>query len=177
MARAASSSPVLFQVALGTLLIVCSAAAPRTARAAEAKRDVKRQIEQMEAQWRTAQLSGDIVTMDHMMSDDYVGITITGQVTTKVQQLARLRNHSLVLTRLDMQEMKIKLVGQVAIVTVRARVEGTSSVRPINGEYRYTRIYHQVPSGSWKITNFEATRLLPGHHHGFDFGWRSGQGS
>ena len=132
------------------------------AHAWQAKRDVQRQIEQLQAQWRTAQLLGDIPTMDHMLSDDYVGITLTGQVTTKAQQLARLRNRTFVLTRLDMQDMKIKLVGQVAIVTVKAKVEGTTSAKPIDGEYRYTRIYHQLATGAWKITNFEATRLPNG---------------
>ena len=177
MRRAASSSQISHHVPLGLVLLVCFLALPAPAHAWQAKRDVKRQIEQLEAQWRTAQLAGDIATMDHMMADDYVGITMSGQVTTKVQQLARLRDHTLVLTRLDVQEMKVKLMGQVAIVTVRVRAVGTSDVRPINGEYRYTRIYHQLPSGSWKITNFEATRLSSGHHHGLDFGWRNGQAS
>ena len=176
MPRRAPSSQVSSHVPVCVLLLVCFLALPTSADAWDAKRDVKRQIEVLEQQWRTAQLTGDIATMDHMMSDDYVGITMTGQVTTKVQQLARLRNHTFVLTRLDMQEMKIKLVGQVAIVTVRARVEGTSEVRPIDGEYRYTRIYHQLPSGTWKITNFEATRLSA-HHRGLEFGWRNGQAS
>ena len=159
------------------LLLVCLLLFSSPAHAWQAKRDVKRQIELLEEQWRTAQLSGDITTMDHMLSEDYVGITMTGQVTTKVQQLSRLRNHVFVLTRLDMQDMKIKLIGQVAIVTVRAKVEGKSEIEPIDGEYRYTRIYHQIPSGAWKITNFEATRIPGAHHHGLDFGLRNGQAS
>ena len=132
---------------------------PAQAHAWQAKRDVKRQIEQLEDQWRVAQLTGDIPTMDRMLSDDYVGITLTGQVTTKAQQLARLRDRVFVLTRMDKQDSKIKLVGQVAIVTVKARVEGRTALKAIDGEYRYTRIYHQLASGTWKITNFEATRI------------------
>jgi hypothetical protein len=27
--------------------------------------------------------------------------------------------------------------------------------------YRYTRVYSRLPSGTWKITNFEATRVGP----------------
>ena len=150
---------------------------PSPAQAWQAKRDVKRQVEQLESEWRTAQLAGDIPTMDHMLSDDYVGITMTGQVTTKAQQMARLRSRTLVLTRLDMQDVKIKLVGQVAIVTVKARVEGTSDAKRIDGEYRYTRIYHQLASGAWKITNFEATRIPHGRHHEAEGNARSGQAS
>ena len=150
----------------GLLLLLCLTLSVTPARAGEAKKDVKREIEQLEMQWRTAQLSGDITTMDHMLADDYVGITLTGQVTTKAQQLARLRSHAVVLTRLDVEEMKVKLVGQGAIVTVKARVEGMGSIKRLDGDYHYTRIYHQLATGAWKITNFEATRIPDGHHHG-----------
>jgi ketosteroid isomerase-like protein len=88
---------------------------------------------------------------------------MTGQVNTKAQQLSRIRNHNFVLTRLDLNEMKIKLLGQVAIVTVRASVDGSNDGIPMSGTFRYTRIYQQMPNGVWKITNFEATRM-PGIH-------------
>jgi hypothetical protein len=29
---------------------------------------------------------------------------------------------------------------------------------PVNGRYRYTRIYRRYPDGTWKVTNFEVTR-------------------
>ena len=32
---------------------------------------------------------------------------------------------------------------------------------PMHGTYRYTRVYSRLPSGTWKITNFEATRVGP----------------
>ncbi len=160
---------------VGLLLVLCLAMAATPGHAWQAKKDTKRQIEQLEMQWRIAQLSGDIVTMDHMLADDYVGITLTGQVTTKAQQLARLKSHTVTLTRLDLQDMKIKLVGQVAIVTVKAKVEGTGAVASLNGDYHYTRIYHQIATGAWKITNFEAIRVPTGRHRGMHFYPASGQ--
>ncbi|GAC1365369.1 MAG: hypothetical protein NVSMB3_13940 [Acidobacteriaceae bacterium] len=127
------------------------------------KHDYKHEVELLEEQWRTAQLAGDVATMDKLLSDDYVGISMTGQVNTKAQQLSRIRSHAFVITRIDLGEMKVKLVGQVAIVTVRAFVEGTSEGVPMNGDFRYTRIYQHSPTGGWKITNFEATRI-PSRH-------------
>ena len=57
----------------------------------EKKHDAKRQVEALEEQWRTAQLAGDVATMDKLLSDDYIGISITGQVNTKMQQLDRMK--------------------------------------------------------------------------------------
>ena len=146
--------------ALLLLLLVLSAQAfGRGLGNAHQKHDAKREVELLEEQWRAAQLSGDVSAMDKLLSEDYVGITMTGQVNTKAQQLSRIRSHTLVLTRIDLGDMKVKLVGKVAIVTVRASVEGKSDGTPINGIFRYTRIYQHLPSGDWKITNFEATRI------------------
>jgi ketosteroid isomerase-like protein len=125
----------------------------------EKKHDAKRQVEALEEQWRQAQLSGDVATMDTLLSDDYIGISMTGQVNTKIQQLDRMRTRKFVLTRLDLGEMQVKLVGSIAIVTSRAQVEGTNDGVAVQGTYRYTRVYQRLPSGGWKITSFEATRV------------------
>ncbi len=127
------------------------------------KHDYKHEVELLEEQWRVAQLAGDVATMDKLLSDDYVGISMTGQVNTKAQQLSRIRTHSFTLSRIDLGDMKVKLVGQVAIVTVRAAVEGTNQGIPMSGVFRYTRVYQHMPDGGWKITNFEATRIPTRH--------------
>lgn len=136
----------------------------------------KTQVEQMEQNWRTAQLNGDVTAMDKLLSEDYVGITMTGQVVTKMQQLDRMRNRALVLTKIVLDDTKVKLIGTTAIVTSLAEVEGTSDGVSMHGTYRYTRVYTRLASGMWKITNFEATRVgqpgepppPDGRHHGHD---------
>jgi len=125
----------------------------------EKKHDAKRQVEALEEQWRQAQLVGDVAAMDKLLSDDYIGITMTGQVNTKTQQLDRMRMHKIALTKLDIGERQVKLIGSIAIVTSRAEVEGTNEGAAIKGTYRYTRVYQRLPSGAWKITSFEATRV------------------
>jgi ketosteroid isomerase-like protein len=125
----------------------------------ERKHDAKKQVEALEEQWRQAQLAGDVGTMDKLLSDDYIGISMSGQVHTKAQQLDRMRNHSLVLSKIDLGEMQVKLVGSIAIVTSRAELEGTNDGTPVKGVYRYTRVYQRLPSGQWRITSFEATRV------------------
>jgi ketosteroid isomerase-like protein len=128
------------------------------------KRDYKHEVEGLEEQWRVAQLAGDVSAMDRLLADDYVGISINGEVNTKAQQLDRLRTRSLIVSKISFSDMKVKLVGQVAIVTSLANVEGTNDGLPINGQYRYTRVYQRLAPGNWKITNFELT-LVP-HRHG-----------
>ena len=97
--------------------------------------------------------------MDKLLSDDYIGISMNGQVNTKAQQLERISTRRVAITKLDLSEMKVKLIGSIAIVTSRAQVEGTSDNVSVKGIYRYTRVYQHFPTGEWKITSFEATRV------------------
>lgn len=127
----------------------------------EKKHDAKKQVETLEEQWRVAQLAGDVATMDKMLADDFIGISMSGQVNTKAQQLDRIRTRKLVVSKIELSDMKVKLVGSVAIVTSQADVEGTSEDGSVKGTYRYTRIYQHLASGEWKITSFEATRIRP----------------
>ena len=125
------------------------------------KDEYKHQVEQLEEVWRTAELGDDVDAMDKLLSDDYVGITMTGQLVTKTQQLDRMRNRTTVLSKILLDDVKVKLIGSTAIVTSLAEVDGTNEGTPMHGTYRYTRVYSRLPSGTWKITNFEATRVGP----------------
>lgn len=132
----------------------------------EKKHDARRQIDALEEQWRQAQLTDDVAAMDKLLSDDYIGISMTGRVNTKVQQLDRMRMHKVTLTRIDLDDRQIKLIGSIAIVTSRAEVEGINDGVPVKGTFRYTRVYQRLPSGGWKITSFEATRVPGSKHRG-----------
>lgn len=122
----------------------------------------KEQIQDLEEQWRAANIAGDAVAMDKLLSEDYVGISWTGQVNNKVMQLDRIRTRTVVVQKMDLSDIKIKIVGTVAIVTSRASVEGSTDGIDIKGDFRYTRVYQRLPTGVWKITNFEATRIPSG---------------
>ena len=142
----------------GVLLALPAGAAPPHRK----MKDIyKKQVEQLEETWRMAQLNVDVPTMDRLLSDDYVGITMSGQVVTKMQQLDRMRNRQLILTKIELEEVKVRLIGTTAIVQSLAEVDGTNEGESIHGAYRYTRVYSRSPSGAWKITNFEATRVGP----------------
>ena len=120
------------------------------------------EIQQLEAEWRSAQLTGDVPAMDRLLSDDFLGITSAGQVVTKAQQLERMRTRQMVLKELNVEDTKIKLIGSIAIVTSLAAVEGTTEGKAIHGQFRYTRVYQRLANGMWKITSFEATHIPHG---------------
>lgn len=155
-------APLLFATLLGVPAMLVPAQVPHPHH--QHKHLEREQIVELEKEWQTAALANDVATMDKLLSDDYLGITATGEVLTKAQQLDHMRDRELVLTSLDTSELKIKLIGNIAIVTSLAHVQGTSDGERLQGAYRYTRVYQRLANGSWKITNFEVTpttRLHP----------------
>jgi ketosteroid isomerase-like protein len=153
------ASAVTMAMIVTACVLVLFQAGTAAAQLHHKSKDLKQQVEELEQQWRTAQLAGDVAAMDKLLSEDYIGISMNGQVNTKAQQLERISTRRVSITRLDLSEMKVKLIGSIAIVTSRAQVEGTSDNVSVKGNYRYTRVYQRLPTGVWKITSFEATRL------------------
>jgi ketosteroid isomerase-like protein len=123
----------------------------------ERKHAERSQIEALEKQWEHAVLSLDIPTMDKLLSEDYLGIEANGEVVTKAQQLEHMRNHQFLIDKLHASDVKIKLIGPIAIVTSLAQVAGVVDGDHLQGAFRYTRIYQRLANGTWKVTNFEVT--------------------
>ena len=136
-----------------------ASAAKKGTKTHRAPKQVREQIDELEGQFRASTLSSDFQAMDRLLSDDYVGIAWTGQVNTKATQLDRIRQRTLVVSRMEIADVKVKLLGAVAIVTGAATIEGTSNDSPMTGVFRYTRVYQRLAGGVWKITNSEAKRI------------------
>jgi ketosteroid isomerase-like protein len=78
-----------------------------------------------------------------------------------------MKNRTLVLNKIALDDVKVRVIGSTAIVNSRAEIDGTNEGEPIHGTYRYMRVYTRTPAGVWKITNFEATRVgAPGQQAG-----------
>jgi ketosteroid isomerase-like protein len=131
-------------------------------------RVVHKQVEGLEMQWRQAQLDNNIAVISNLLADDYVGITANGTVETKAQTIALRKAGTIRITQLDLDDLKVRLYGDTAVVTSKAELQGVNGQSDISGKYRYTRVYNRR-LGQWKIVSFEASRIhdadaRPGMH-------------
>lgn len=144
-------------IAAAMLMTLFCAPAPGQRR--ERKRVERAEISVLEQQWQQAQVSDNIAEMDRLLAEDFLGVTASGQVVTKAQQLNRMRTRRIDLRRIDVVDSKVKISGNVAVVTSLAEIDGMMDGRPLEGSFRYIRVYRRGPSTGWRITNFEATRV------------------
>lgn len=148
------------------VLVMVGANASLAAMGRAEKHETRHQIENLEDNWRSAVLKGNIPAMDALLADDYMAITPTGILQSKEQALASLRSGTLHFKTIDLSDRKIRLYGTTALVTSRAEVAGTGPDGDMSGSYRYTRVYVRDPRGVWRIVSFEASKIKqPGDHH------------
>lgn len=121
-------------------------------------RGVHKEIEALEQQWQQAIVNNNVDQMDHLLADDYIGITSNGTVENKAQALAQRRAGTVRITKLDLSDVHIRVYGDTAVVTSVADLVGSNGASDISGEYRYTRVYTRR-LGHWKIVSFEASRI------------------
>jgi ketosteroid isomerase-like protein len=120
--------------------------------------NLHKEIEQLEMDWRQASLNNDVPELDHLLADDYLGISANGTLETKGDVLAARRSGATKMTQLDLGNFKIRIYGDTAVVNSKADVIGKNGDRDISGRYRYTRVY-KYRDGQWKIVSFEASRI------------------
>jgi ketosteroid isomerase-like protein len=117
-----------------------------------------KEIEGLELDWRQAQLTNNISTVERLLADDYLGISANGTLETKADELTRRRTGALHITQLDLSDIKVRIYGDTAVVTSKADLIGKNGDRDISGRYRYTRVYSNR-DGQWRIVSFEASRV------------------
>jgi ketosteroid isomerase-like protein len=120
-----------------------------------------RELENLESQWRTAVMQNDVATANRLLADDYLGINPNGTLETKADALAQRRSGTVKISSIDVDNIKVRVYGDTAVVTSRVDVLGHDGDRDISGRYHYTRVYNHR-SGEWKIVSFEASRVPPG---------------
>ena len=122
-----------------------------------------KEIEGLEQDWRQAVLSSNIPVLDHLLADDYLGVTANGTLETKADLLALRRGGTVKFSELNLSDLKVRVYGDTAVVTSRAEVTGTNGGTDISGHYRYTRVYNRR-EGQWRIVSFEASRIVDASH-------------
>jgi hypothetical protein len=109
-------------------------------------------------EWRQAQVDNNIAVIDHLLADDYVGITANGTIETNPRPSPSARREPSASPSLDLDDLKVRLYGDTAVVTSKAELQGVNGQSDISGKYRYTRVYNRR-LGQWKIVSFEASRI------------------
>ena len=109
------------------------------------------QIREAEKQLQTAMLQGNAEALEQLLTDDLIFTNHLGRVMTKADDLAAHRSQSFRIDKIDLSEENIRLAGDCAIVSVRAKINGTFAGQPADGDFRFTRVWHRAAEKRWLL--------------------------
>jgi hypothetical protein len=102
--------------------------------------------------------AGDIGYLENVLHRDLLFLAPNGQVITKEMDLASHRRGDMVVQRVESAVEEIRILGDMATVIVVYDTKGTMLGNPIQGRFRYIRIWKQVETG-WQVLGGACTPL------------------
>jgi ketosteroid isomerase-like protein len=94
-----------------------------------------------------------------ILADEYMIIDDEGLVRDKTATLTRLKSADNDISTALVDELKVKLYGNVAVVTGRQTEKSVEKGKNTSGSYRYTDVW--VKRGnSWQVVNTHESKVL-----------------
>jgi len=143
---------IRFVVGLG--LLASSLAFPQQATARTP--GVGEQIESLEAQLREASLRGDVAFFERTLADDFSHTGPSGETITRAEMIADCKSGAVTYATLDRNDVRVRVFGDVAIVTERDLMKGSFRNHYFNGRYRVIRVWVRL-EGRWQVSTSQAT--------------------
>ncbi|MBA3832859.1 MAG: nuclear transport factor 2 family protein [Chthoniobacterales bacterium] len=110
------------------------------------------EIVALEADLRIAQLGADVDALATLISDDLLFTGPDGQLASKIQDLQAHGSGHLRFRIHEPEELRIRRVGpDVAVTSLRARLAVEVAGSPVEGIYRYTRVWTREKDNRWRI--------------------------
>jgi len=119
------------------------------------------ELMQMERDWSAAYLSHDVSVVDRILADDYIGTDGRGVMTSKAQEMEDARsvdtNRKVLSENID--DMKVRIYGDTAIVNGRTTEKFQANGREITVQYRRTDVFVKR-NGQWQCVSFHGSRII-----------------
>src|SRR5438045_4608173 len=120
--------------------------------------DPKAALEQMEKDRAQAVIKKDTATVDKMTADDYQLIDTNGKIRSKAETIDAIKSGVINLQSNDIDDVKVQVYGNAAVVTGRSNPKGTIDGKDVTGPLRFTRVYVKR-NGNWQAVLFQQTRI------------------
>src|SRR5262245_37315892 len=129
---------------------------------AQAQPDPIREIMALEQQLTDALVRLDVTTTEKLWSDDLVFVAPDGKVTGKAQRLTGMRAQigasGPAVSMSTNDDVKVRIYGQTAVVTLLATWKGTANNREFSDRYMTTHVWSKQ-SGRWLLVSAHVSRV------------------
>jgi ketosteroid isomerase-like protein len=130
---------------VGVLLVVFTSLS-----AAQQKSDSASKVLVLESKWNDAYRQGDIAVLNALLADDFIITIEDGTTYSKSGYIARLGSTGEHVELSEMSNLKVRVHGDVAVVTGEYHERGTSKGKPYEYRDRLTDVWVNS-DGRWQV--------------------------
>ena len=112
----------------------------------------------IERELLNAILKGDASASERYLADTYVFTGPDGTVENKAQAIADLKSGDLKLQSASLDDAKVQVYGDTAVVTYSSNDKGTYKGKDISGKTRWTDVFVHH-NGRWQLVASHGTML------------------
>ncbi|MEJ7847046.1 MAG: nuclear transport factor 2 family protein [Pyrinomonadaceae bacterium] len=123
------------------------------------KMTTEQTLMKMEQEMADAIVKGDMSVWDKYSADNSVFTDPGGMMMNKAQSMAMFKSGDLKIESTKMDDMKVQMFGNTAIVTYRTTDKGMYKGKDISGEYRWTDVFAKI-GGKWKMIAGQGTPVM-----------------
>jgi ketosteroid isomerase-like protein len=111
-------------------------------------------------EYNDAQVKRDRSALERLWADDYLYTHSNGAVMTKAEDIADTMSGEMTWTAAKLDDLRVRLYGEVGIVTGRLTMEGRAA-QYASGPRRFTDVFVRR-SGRWQLVGGQTT-MMSGH--------------
>ncbi len=108
---------------------------------------LKEHILEVENKLFSAQRISDVNALDQLLHDDLIALAPTGDVLTKEMDLNAHRAKTMIIEEASTEINEIKITNDTALSIVTMTAKGKVNGTPIEGKFRYFRVWKSFDDG------------------------------
>jgi uncharacterized protein (TIGR02246 family) len=117
-------------------------------------------LTRLEAEWNTAHLQGDAMTLARIFADDLVVVVPGMRLMNKADSLGMFKTGGMKFDRYESSEIQYRVYGDTAIVTGRIKRTRTIAGTTREDDWRFTKVWLRR-GGNWLAVQFHASNIAP----------------
>ena len=164
LAHIASLTVPIFVITLLTIAASCLALGQTPVKKGDLAKtqhgNIERELIKLEHEWADAVVRGDLAVLDRIEANDLIVTDPDGKVSNKAQDLADVKSGAFKAESIKLDDMKVQVYGDTAVVTGRTTMKGQYNSRDISGQYRWTDVFVKR-QGRWQVVATHACQIVP----------------
>ncbi len=112
--------------------------------------DAEKELRQLEASLVAAIQRKDTDKLNLIWADEYLGTAPDGRVVSKPELMSAVKTGLIEIESIELDDLKLRLLGDVAVLTGHAEVKASVEKEDYSGSYRGTGIFIKR-DGRWQV--------------------------